>query len=345
MKTYDVILAGFGTVGQGLAELLVDQRARLEEEHGLRIRVVGISDLGRGSWVDAEGLDLADLLARAGRSESMLEDGDRRRFSGSVLDMVRSVSADAFLEATYTDISTGEPATSFIRAALERGMDVATTNKGPIALAYAELSALARERGVQLRYEGTVMSGTPVFHTWEYGLRGTGVQEVSGILNGTTNFMLGRMEEGLDYETALSEAQALGYAEAVPDADVQGWDALAKITILANTVFGQSVGPGAFPCKGIDGLTREDLAAAAAQGERYKLIGRVGLDDQGQLSGSVAPERLPLTHPLAAVQGALNALSFQTDSVGTVTVVGPGAGRRETGYSLLADLITMGAPS
>ncbi|MCK4856805.1 MAG: homoserine dehydrogenase, partial [candidate division Zixibacteria bacterium] len=146
---------------------------------------------------------------------------------------------------------------------------------------------------------------------------------------------------GMSYEDALKRAQELGYAEAVPDADVLGWDALAKVTILANAVFGSHAKPDSFPCQGITGITPDAIADAKSRGKRFKLIGKVWRDGD-QVKGSVAPEEIDLTHPLAGIMGANNAMTISTDALGDVTIVGPGAGRTETGYSVLVDIIHVG---
>jgi homoserine dehydrogenase len=167
------------------------------------------------------------------------------------------------------------------------------------------------------------------------------ISEIKGILNGTTNYILTRMEEGLSYTDALKKAQELGYAEAVPDADVLGWDALAKVTILANTVFGSRSKPADFPCKGITEISAQAIADAKARGKRFKLIGKVWREGD-RVKASVGPEEVDLTHPLAGVMGATNAVTITTDALGNVTIVGPGAGRKETGYSTLIDIIHAG---
>lgn len=146
------------------------------------------------------------------------------------------------------------------------------------------------------------------------------------------------MEEGLSYEAALKKAQELGFAEAVPDADVLGWDALAKVTIMANVVFGAPLKPGDSPCEGITNITSEDISKSKAAGKRYKLIGRVWREN-GTVHGSVSPQLVELTHPLAGVMGATNAMAIRTDALGEVTIIGPGAGRKETGFAMLTDLI------
>jgi homoserine dehydrogenase len=334
-----LLIVGFGTVGQGLAELLIEKEKVLRNVYGFEVRVVGIADMLKGSLYSADGIDLpgALKLAKAGKKISELPG----KFDGDALSMIKSADADMMVEVTYTDIKTGEPATSYIRAALEKGMHVTTTNKGPTALYFHELSKLAGEKGVRFLYEGTVMSGTPLLNLIRETLAGNNVSVARGILNGTTNYILTRMEEGLPYEDALKKAQELGYAEAVPDADVLGWDALAKVTIMANAVFGAQSKPGDFPCKGITEITADAIADAKSRGKRFKLIGKVWREGN-TVKGSVAPEEVDMTHPLAGIMGATNAVTISTDALGDVTIVGPGAGRTETGYSALVDIIHVG---
>lgn len=334
-----LLLIGFGTVGQGLAELLIAKRQTLIDRHDLDIQLVGIGDMLKGSIYNPDGIDLLRALetAKSGGNLSALPDA----FNGDALSLIKTAKADMMVEATYTDIKTAEPATTHIRTALEKGMHVTTTNKGPLALHYRELAELARKKNVQFYYEGTVMSGTPLLNLIRETLAGSRISEIKGILNGTTNYILTRMEEGLSYADALKKAQELGYAEAVPDADVLGWDALAKVTILANTVFGAKCKPSDFPCQGITEITADAIKEAKAKGKRFKLIGRVWREGD-TVRGSVAPQQIDLTHPLAGVMGATNAVTISTDTVRDVTIVGPGAGRTETGYSALIDIIHAG---
>ncbi len=334
-----LLLIGFGTVGQGLAELILEKRQVLRRRYDLDLKVVGISDMLKGSLYNDAGVDLSTAVdvAKSGGRLSELPDA----FQGDAPAMISSAEADMMVEATYTDIETGEPAASHIRAAFERGMHVTTTNKGPVALFYHELREAADRNRVKFLYEGTVMSGTPLLNLIRETLAGCTISKVAGILNGTTNYILTRMEEGLSYENALRKAQELGYAEAVPDADVLGWDALAKVTILANAVFGVPARPDSFLCRGITDITGDAIVEAGQRGRRFKLIGKLWLED-GDVKGSVAPEEVPVTHPLAGVMGATNALTISTDVLGDVTIVGPGAGRAETGYSALVDIIRAG---
>jgi homoserine dehydrogenase len=171
-------------------------------------------------------------------------------------------------------------------------------------------------------------------------LAAAGITRVQGIINGTTNYILTQMEAGMTYADALQEAQAKGYAEADPTGDVEGYDAAGKAVILANLLMGAELSMNDVDRTGITGLTPQDISAAAANGERWKLIGKVEKAN-GQVAASVRPTRLPVTHPLASVSGATNALTFTTDLLGDVTLIGPGAGRLETGYAVLGDLLAI----
>jgi homoserine dehydrogenase len=337
MKTWKIAMIGFGTVGQGLAEILLAKEKALKDEEGFACSVVALSDLRLGSTLVPGGIDLEKALRMVKEGKSL--DGYPGGKGGlDALATIRDAGADVLVELGYTDIKTGEPATSHVRAALSKGMHVVTTNKGPVALFLPELQELARSKGVRFLFEGTVMSGTPVLSLAKKNLAGCRVDGFAGILNGTTNYMLTEMEKGMAYDEILKKAQELGYAEAVPDADVKGWDALGKVVILSNCVLGARVKPSDIPCEGITGITPEMMRKAAAEGKRYKLIGRAALRD-GKLEASVAPVALPLSDPLAGVSGPTNAVTFETDLLGRVTVVGPGAGRAATGFAVLADLI------
>ena len=335
---HKLALLGFGTVGQGLCEILLSKRERLKTEYGFEWEVVAVSDMLKGSVYSPKGLDVAMLLSLAEAGKSM-EDYDGAAEKGwDALKTARDSNADIVCEMTYTDVKTGQPATDHCRAAFETGKHVVTSNKGPAALFYRELTELASKNNVKFQIEGTVMSGTPVINLAKHALAGNDITAVKGILNGTTNFILTNMEAGRSYEDVLAEAQKLGYAEADPTADVEGYDALAKVTILANVLMGENVKPDDIPCKGITQISLDDIDKAKAQGKRWKLIGEVKRKG-GKVSASVSPQMIDLSHPLAGVMGAVNAVTFTTDLMGDVTVNGPGAGKIETGYSILIDML------
>lgn len=335
---HEIALIGFGTVGQGLCEIFRDKRAVLARYHGFEPVVVAVCDKLKGSVCDPAGLDVERLLELARSGQSLEEYGGDVATGWDALRTIRESNARTVCEMTYTDIETGEPATSHCRAALEAGRNVVTSNKGPAALFHAELQELAAKNGARLLIEGTVMSGTPVLNLARLTLAGNTITAARGILNGTTNFILSQMEEGRSYEEVLAEAQQLGYAEADPTADVEGHDALAKVTILANVLMGEKLRPKDIPCEGITKISLEDIERAKAEGKRYKLLGEVERSGDA-VKARVAPVAVDLAHPLAGVMGATNAVTFSCDLMGDVTVTGPGAGKIETGFSLLVDLL------
>ena len=338
--TMKIALIGFGVVGQGLAEILLKHGARIEKETGASFQVVAVSDMLKGSVHDPQGLDLAALLAlvEGGQSLELMEAPHK---GWDALTTIRQADCEVICEATYTDLQTGEPATSHLRAALETGKHIATTNKGPMALFGQKLMVAADKAGVQLRAEGTVVSGTPILNLAQGPLAGVGIKAVKGILNGTTNYILCEMEAGAPYGEVLKRAQELGYAEADPTGDVEGWDAAGKVTILANLLMGGDLKPSDIDRTGITGITDDDIKKAKAEGKRWKLIGETRRHEDGTITGKVAPQALDMTDPLAGVGGATNALTFDTELMGPITIVGAGAGKIETGYSLLTDLLAI----
>ena len=334
---FSLAFIGFGTVGQGLAEILADRGEWLREKYGFEYSVVAVSDLIKGSVCDPQGLDLPHLLSLV-KEKGKIEDYPKGDKGWDSLKTIRQSQANTIVEVTYTDLQTGEPALTHIRTALSLGKHVVTSNKGPAALAYRELRELAYQKGIFFKFEGAVMSGTPLLNLALNHLAGARITEVRGILNGTTNYILTQMEQGLSYEEALGEAQRLGYAEAKPDADVEGWDAVAKVLILANLLMDTQLKVTEVPRKGITHLTLEHIREAAAEKRRWKLIGSLGRE-RNRVQAQVAPQKIPLDDSLAGVSGITNALTFTTDLLGKVTIVGPGAGRKETGFALLSDLL------
>lgn len=338
MRTIRLCMIGLGNVGQGFLTILSEQKQSLEDRTGLRFSVVAVNDLRMGSLADARGIPIPDLLTAAAKGALGALAAEHKGLS--VEEMLDQVDYDVLVEASYTNLQTGEPATSYIRKALSSKKHVITTNKGPIALHYAELDSLARQNGVQIGFEGTVMSGTPALFLGMQWLKAAEIQRIQGIFNGTTNFILTQMEEGKEYAEALAEAQRLGYAEADPTGDVEGYDAAGKVVILSNVLMGNPIALSAVERQGITHLTAADIHNAQKEGKRWKLIGtieRVG----DTIKTSVKPLRLPLSNPLAQVMGATNAITYTTRYLGEVTLVGAGAGRLETGYALLADLLSI----
>ena len=216
---------------------------------------------------------MKELLKLAKSEKSIEEYNDDVEKGLNAIDTIKKCNADIVCELSYTDIKSGQPATDHCRDALKSGKHVVTSNKGPAALFYNKLSGLAKQNNVQFLIEGTVMSGTPVLNVARNDLAGNEISGIKGILNGTTNFILSQMESERSYEDVLKEAQDLGYAEADTTADVEGFDALAKLTILANVVMGLNLLPDEIPCQGISQITLGDIEEAH---KNKKLDGNTG---------------------------------------------------------------------
>ncbi len=329
-------LIGFGNVGQGFIRILAMKKSILEKKYGFKYKVIAIADPIKGNAYSENGLDLKMII------KLLDEKGDIKDIQGykdfdSIM-LAKDKNVDVIIEVTPTNIKNGEPGLTHIRSALENGKHVVTSNKGPIALAYNELRKLAEKRNVYLRFEGTVMSGTPALSLARESLAGCDIIEVEGILNGTTNFILTKMEEGVSYEDALAEAQKLGYAETDPTADVEGWDAAVKTVVIANTLMGGNVSIKDINREGITRITLEDIEDAKKKNMKIKLVAHA-YKENNLIKASVKPTRLPLSHPLSNIVGVLNAITFTTDNLGKITLIGPGAGRVETGQALLSDIL------
>jgi homoserine dehydrogenase len=330
-------LVGLGTVNRGLLELLLEKKNSLSKEYDFNPLITAISDPVVGSVFSEKGINIKDIL-------SLLEkENNIKNYSEGIKGWnsektIKEANADTIVEATPTDIKTGEPGLSLIRIALKCKKNVVTTNKGPIVLAYRELKDLAEQNGVLLRFEGTVLSGTPVLNLVESTFKGVEIKEIRGIMNGTANYILTKMEIGLSYEEALDRAKKKGIAEEQPDADTKGWDAAAKIVIVANVLMGGDIKFKEVSIKGIDTVTETDIIKALKERKHWKLIATAKKTKKG-ITASVAPEILSDQDPLSKITSSINAINFTTDVLGNVMVSGPGAGKRETGFALLSDLL------
>lgn len=339
MKEIRLALIGFGNVAQGLTQILLEQEEFFATQYGVKIDINAITDPIKGTAFDPDGISPASLL-EAVKHPGGLNNLSVAKPGWDAMEMIQNSPSDVVVELSVTNLQTGEPSTTYIAEALRRKKHVITTNKGPIALNYDLLANVARLHDVSIGVEGTVMSGTPVLRVGREILAASGIRRIQGILNGTTNYILTRMESGFSYAEALAEAQSLGYAEADPTGDVEGFDAAAKVTILSRLVLGIPVPFNQVERKGLSTVTKEDIAEALASGNHWKLVGTIE-PDGGSARASVRPECLPGDHPLARISGATNALVYTTDYLDDVTIIGPGAGRTQTGYAIIQDLFSI----
>ncbi len=315
MKTIGVALYGFGTVGSALARVLRARARETRERFGLtlELRRVVVRDRSRPR---VEALPAGVL-------------GTDPRLP------LRDPGVGVVVEA----ISGVEAAGTILSEGLRSGRDVVTANKAVMAARGGELEEEARRHASLLRYEAAVGGAIPILHAMRGALVGNRISRIRGILNGTCNFILSRMEsDGLPLEAALREAQALGFAEAEPSQDLSGRDAACKLLLLARHGFGEWFDLSEVHCRGIDRMPPSMMADAAAAGEVVRLVAEAGRSD-GRITLRVAPVRISAGDPLYAVRGVTNAVILETDFAGTLSFTGPGAGGDATASALYADLV------
>lgn len=323
-----VLVVGFGFIGRELVKAFHEKLAllkQIDKDFG----VIAVSN-SRGYVYDEDGLDLGRLLKVVELSEYR----KGYRSGGSSVELIEESPANLLVEATPTNITHGEPGLSLIRTALIKGIHVVTPNKGPLVVAFKELTALAEKNGCELLYEGTVAGAVPLFSLVRECLGGDRVLRISGILNGTTNYILSKMYfEETSFELALKEAQERGITERDPSYDVDGIDAACKVTILANAIMKRGTRLGDVERTGIRAVTQEAVSLAKKSNYAVKLIGTIDRELE------VAPKLVPTNHPLC-VHGTLNAVHLETDLAKEVTLVGYGAGK-ETVSAILNDVLTV----
>lgn len=328
-----IILVGFGTVGQALARILTVDRDRLISNYGFEPQVTAIVD-SLGSCRDNNGLNLALALKvkeKYGTVRRYPGNGEGKTDTGKI---ISGTEAEAVIETTPSNFENGEPGLTNIKRSLSAKRHVVTANKGPLALAMPALLELASHKGMQLRFSATVGAGTPFLSFASKCLPGERVLGIHGILNGTTNYVLSRMDEAsISFQKALAEAQSKGYAEKDPASDLKGLDTAAKIVIIANWVLKQRISINEMDVTGIQNISLENIRTAKKSGARIKLIGR--LEDSRAV---VKPEEVSSRDPVC-VPGSLNALTFSTEHIGDVTLIGRGAGGEETASAIIRDLV------
>jgi homoserine dehydrogenase len=311
-----VALLGYGTVGASVSRMLAESGEEIERATGHRLRVVR-------------------ALVRDPAKERSFPAGD-----GVLTTDFADVRDDPQVDVVAEVMGGVAPAGDYVRELLRAGKPVVSANKQLVAREGAELFATASDAGVQLRFEASVCAAIPVIKVLRESLIATNVHRILGIVNGTTNFILSRMERGDSYADALATAQELGYAEADPTDDVEGLDAAAKMSILATVAFGSRVTPDAVETRGITDVTPAHVAAAAALGMVVRLVGIATLDGE-EVDVRVQPAFVERSHPLAAVDGAFNAVMLQGDAIREITLEGPGAGGTETASAVVADLVSV----
>ena len=315
MKQHKIAIMGFGTVGGGAYDILTKNREYIMRTQGLDISVARILDRS------------ADALTSRGVDPSL--------FCASADELV----ADPEIELVIETMGGVEPAKTFITKMLSAGKSVVTANKELLAKSWHELEPIAKAHGCGLFFEASCVGGVPIVRALGESFQGDKVTDIYGIINGTTNYVLSKMTgEGCSYECALKEAQALGYAEADPTSDVEGYDAAYKLSILGSLAFHTCVPYGSIFREGISKVTASDVLNARELGYTIKLLA-IGKRDGNNIETRVHPVFVPNDHPLAAVSGAYNAVYLHGDFVGDLMFYGAGAGAHPTGSAIVSDVI------
>jgi homoserine dehydrogenase len=336
MSQSRLALLGFGNVGRALARLLKRKEAELKEKYEINFTVTGIATRRHGFAISPNGLDVEKALALVESGQSLYEIS-KYPLTDS-LDFVHSVPADVLFENTPVNLQDGEPAISHLQTALDRNMHAITANKGPIVHAYRELIELAQAKGRKFYFESTVMDGAPIFSLFRSALPATQLSSLRGILNSTTNLILGRMENGESFDDAVKYCQQIGLAEKDPSIDVDGWDAAIKVAALVTVLMGLPLKPQEVDRTGVRGITTKMVADAKERGKRWKLVCTAERDGN-TVKGRVAPELVSPSSPLYSVEGSSSIVEFHTDTLSSLSILEGNPGPETTAYGLLADFI------
>ena len=340
MQTKKLALLGFGNAGKAFAKLLMEKHEQIEEEYGYNVVVTAIATGTRGNLAVPTSAEAIDLAAAIEDIETIGKFSARLPLTDlTAVQIAEQADYDVLVEMTPLNIFTGEPAITHIETAFARGRDVITANKGPIAWKFAVLRDMAAQNGCRFFYETTVMDGTPVFNFVEKTLQMAEVTEVSGILNSTTNYILEEMAAGKEYDEIIRKGQEIGFIEADPAMDIEGYDAAAKITALLNVLMDAGITPDKVARKGIEDITLGDIEAARSKGCVIKLICKGSRSADGTVKASVMPQEIPLTDMLASVNSTTSVVSVTTDLMKKISIVEHEPEIEQTAYGIFGDLL------
>jgi homoserine dehydrogenase len=327
--TYNLALIGFGNVGREFVRLLVSKTGELRTTYGIEWKLTGVASRRIGWIADPAGLDPGAILA---------DDFPKRSSAANVREWIGAAKPDVFFEASSLNRRDGQPAIDHLRAALESGAHAISANKGPIVHGYRSLRDLATKHGRKFLFESTVMDGTPIFSLFPHALPAVELRGFRGILNSTTNVVLMEMERGATLEGAVKRAQEIGVAETDPTDDLDGWDAAVKVAALTIVLMGVPFTLDQVERTGIRSVSPDEVRAARAEGMRYKLVCAAERTENGGVRASVRPVKLPLSDPLALLEGTTSAIRFEMDVFG-LSIIEHKPGVIATAYGLLADFV------
>lgn len=338
MQDLKLAVLGFGNAGQAFARMLAEKQDEIKETYGCGVCVTAIATRSKGTIVDSSGIDLLKACGDIDACGRFAD--DTPGLCGlSTFDVLAEADYDAVCELTPLNIFTGQPAIDHIKAAFARGRHVVSANKGPIAWAFDELSAMAEEKGCMFFYETTVMDGTPVFNLAEHTLKLCRVTEVSGILNSTTNYILEELAAGKEYDDIIAAGRKLGFIEADPSMDIDGYDAAAKVTALLNVLMKAHLTPDQVDRTGIGDITAADIKDAASRGKVIKLLCRGSLTEDGRVQASVKPVEVDNGDMLSSIDSTTSVVSITTDLMGKLSVIEHAPEIQQTAYGIFGDVL------
>ncbi len=330
MKVLNLALIGFGNVNRALVGFLESKTSELKQKYNLEYRVTGVMTRRLGWLADANGLDTTALLEGKTISSSI---------SSDLQTWLKASEANVLFEASSLEPFTGQPATSYIRTALEFGCHVVSANKGPVVHAAKELHALAHARGLKFRHEASFMGGSPIYSLFRETLPAANIKRFRGLLNSTTSTILQTIEAGSSFEEGVKRAQEIGIAETDPSFDVDGWDSAVKVCGLANVLLGTQLDVTKLERVSIRDLDVTQIQDAARAGTPIRQVAFIDALETG-LKAGVRHERIGLNDPLRA-PGTTNVSHFELDVLPGLTVTTHDAGAKETAYDMLADFINI----
>lgn len=332
-----LVLTGFGNVNQALLRILDSQADLLSERYDLTPAVVGVSD-SSGAVYDQSGLDFRALLAhkRSGAPVAAFTGAKSATDSQALID---AVHADYLMEATPTNLQTGQPGLGVTHQAFDRGMHAILASKGPLVLDYAGLIDHARRAGKELRFSAAVGGALTTINSGRRDLAGARITRFEGVLNGTTQIILGMMARGASFEAALDQARAVGITETDPSLDIDGWDAANKLVIVANAVLGRPASLKDVDVTGIRDIEQATLLEASKAGGRVSLLATAVPNPDGRYVLRVAPAELSAEHPLARLGDEEMGAVYETDIYGRLVIAVADQGPLGTAAAMLRDLI------
>lgn len=330
-----ICMVGFGNAGKGFCKLLNEKRKDLQTKYGYNVSITAIATKTKGNLLNYEGIDMERALREVDTYGRFKDPKDLVKIS--TLELIKESKADVMIELSPLSIHDGQPAIKHIETAFENDMHVITANKGPISWDYRRLYSTAKAKKLAFLYETTVMDGTPIFNLVRETLPGCRVLGFKGILNSTTNFILEAMENGKKFDEAVKEAQRKGFAEADPSLDIDGWDAAAKTTALANVLMEADLTPKDIERHGIRNITQKDIEEAKAAGKKIKLLCEADII-QGKVRGRVAPVEIDENHMFSSIDSTSSCLCLTTDLMGEICVVEKKPEILQTVYGVYSDL-------